>query len=195
MRTKIIGLTGGIGSGKTTIVNYIASKGIPVYIADDGGRKVMQKAEVIKEINALFKGAVLLENGQLNREKIAALVFENKDLLKGLNKIVHPAVAQDFNNFLDQNCNAQIIVKEAAILFESGSYKDCDATILITAPVETRIKRVMKRDGIDREAVLKRMKNQMSDEEKTELADFVIQNIELKQSYKEIDEIIKKVLN
>lgn len=195
MRTKIIGLTGGIGSGKTTIVNYIASKGIPVYIADDGGRKVMQKAEVIKEINALFKGTVLLENGQLNREKIAALVFENKSLLKGLNKIVHPAVAQDFNNFLDQNCNAQIIVKEAAILFESGSYKDCDATILITAPVETRIKRVMKRDGIDREAVLKRMKNQMSDEEKRELADFVIQNIELKQSYKEIDEIIKKVLN
>jgi len=195
MRTKIIGLTGGIGSGKTTIVNYIASKGIPVYIADDGGRKVMQKAEVIKEINALFKGTVLLENGQLNREKIAALVFENKGLLKGLNKIVHPAVAQDFNNFLDQNCNAQIIVKEAAILFESGSYKDCDATILITAPVETRIKRVMKRDGIDREAVLKRMKNQMSDEEKRELADFVIQNIELKQSYKEIDEIIKKVLN
>lgn len=195
MRTKIIGLTGGIGSGKTTIVNYIASKGIPVYIADDGGRKVMQKAEVIKEINALFKGTVLLENGQLNREKIAALVFENKGLLKGLNEIVHPAVAQDFNNFLDQNCNAQIIVKEAAILFESGSYKDCDATILITAPVETRIKRVMKRDGIDREAVLKRMKNQMSDEEKRELADFVIQNIELKQSYKEIDEIIKKVLN
>lgn len=194
MSAKIIGLTGGIGSGKTTIVNYIASKGIPVYIADEGGRKVMQKPEIINKISTLFEGCVLLENGQLNREKIAALVFDNETLLKGLNSIVHPAVEQDFKEFIKQNDNAQIIVKEAAILFESGAYKNCDVTILITAPREIRIKRVMKRDKINREAVLKRMKNQMSDDKKRLLADFVVQNIDLKQTYDKIDKIIEKVL-
>lgn len=194
MSTKIIGLTGGIGSGKTTIVNYIASKGIPVYIADDAGKRVMQDPVIIRQINALFDGKVLLENGQLDRAKIAALVFDNKDLLKSLNDIVHPAVAQDFNEFKKLHSKAEIIVKETAVLFESGSYKDCDATILITAPEDVRIERVMKRDGVDREAVLKRIKNQMSDQDKIQLADFTVNNIKLEQVFIEIDKIIGKLL-
>lgn len=192
--TKIIGVTGGIGSGKTTIVNYIQTKGYPVYIADDAGKKVMQQPKVIQEVNALFEGKVLLADGSLNRSKIASLVFNDSKLLSALNKIVHPAVALDFEEFKKQNSQQPIVFKEAAILFESGSYKDCDATILITAPLDVRIDRVMKRDGISKEAVLQRMKNQLTDEEKQELATFTVTNIELNLAFKSIDEIIDKFL-
>src|SRR5690606_25712155 len=129
---KIVGVTGGIGSGKTTIINYIKSKGFAVYIADDAGKKVMQKSEIIHQINKLFNNEVLLPNGLLDRSKIASLVFNNNNLLQKLNNIVHPAVVLDFEEFKKENASQKIIFKESAILFESGSYHDCFATILIT---------------------------------------------------------------
>lgn len=192
--TKIIGVTGGIGSGKTTIVNYIHTKGYPVYIADDAGKKVMQQPKVIQQVNALFEGKVLLDDGSLDRSKIASLVFNDEQLLSALNQIVHPAVASDFEEFKKQNSQQPLVFKEAAILFESGSYKDCDATILITAPLNVRIDRVVKRDGISKEAVLQRMKNQLTDEEKQKLATFTVENMELNHAFKSIDEIIDKLL-
>lgn len=192
--TKIIGVTGGIGSGKTTIVNYIQTKGYPVYIADDAGKKVMQQPKIIQQINTIFEGKVLLDDGSLDRSKIASLVFNDEQLLSALNQIVHPAVALDFEEFKKQNSDQPLIFKEAAILFESGSYKDCDATILITAPVDVRIDRVMQRDGISKEAVLQRMKNQLTDEEKQKLATFTVQNMELNHAFKKIDKIIDEVL-
>lgn len=192
--TKIIGVTGGIGSGKTTIVNYIHTKGYPVYIADDAGKKVMQQPKVIQQVNALFEGKVLLDDGSLDRSKIASLVFNDEQLLSALNQIVHPAVASDFEEFKKQNSQQPLVFKEAAILFESGSYKDCDATILITAPLNLRIDRVVKRDGISKEAVLQRMKNQLTDEEKQKLATFTVENMELNHAFKSIDEIIDKLL-
>lgn len=192
--TKIIGVTGGIGSGKTTIVNYIHTKGYPVYIADEAGKKVMQQPKVIQQVNALFEGKVLLDDGSLDRSKIASLVFNDEQLLSALNQIVHPAVASDFEEFKKQNSQQPLVFKEAAILFESGSYKDCDATILITAPLNVRIDRVVKRDGISKEAVLQRMKNQLTDEEKQKLATFTVENMELNHAFKSIDEIIDKLL-
>lgn len=192
--TKIIGVTGGIGSGKTTIVNYIHTKGYPVYIADEAGKKVMQQPKVIQQVNALFDGKVLLDDGSLDRSKIASLVFNDEQLLSALNQIVHPAVASDFEEFKKQNSQQPLVFKEAAILFESGSYKDCDATILITAPLNVRIERVVKRDGISKEAVLQRMKNQLTDEEKQKLATFTVENMELNHAFKSIDEIIDKLL-
>lgn len=192
--TKIIGVTGGIGSGKTTIVNYIHTKGYPVYIADEAGKKVMQQPKVIQQVNALFEGKVLLDDGSLDRSKIASLVFNDEQLLSALNQIVHPAVASDFEEFKKQNSQQPLVFKEAAILFESGSYKDCDATILITAPLNVRIERVVKRDGISKEAVLQRMKNQLTDEEKQKLATFTVENMELNHAFKSIDEIIDKFL-
>ena len=192
--TKIIGVTGGIGSGKTTIVNYIHTKGYPVYIADEAGKKVMQQPKVIQQVNALFEGKVLLDDGSLDRSKIASLVFNDEQLLSALNQIVHPAVASDFEEFKKQNSQQSLVFKEAAILFESGSYKDCDATILITAPLNVRIDRVVKRDGISKEAVLQRMKNQLTDEEKQKLATFTVENMELNHAFKSIDEIIDKLL-
>ena len=192
--TKIIGVTGGIGSGKTTIVNYIHTKGYPVYIADEAGKKVMHQPKVIQQVNALFEGKVLLDDGSLDRSKIASLVFNDEQLLSALNQIVHPAVASDFEEFKKQNSQQPLVFKEAAILFESGSYKDCDATILITAPLNVRIDRVVKRDGISKEAVLQRMKNQLTDEEKQKLATFTVENMELNHAFKSIDEIIDKLL-
>lgn len=192
--TKIIGLTGGIGSGKTTVINYIASKNIPVYIADEAGKYIMEKPEVIKQVNTLFNNEVLLHNGLLDRKKIAEIVFNNKEKLEVLNGIVHPAVAKDFEDFVKQNQNSNLIVKESAILFESGAYKVCDASILVTAPEQIRIERVVKRDHVAEEEVLKRMRNQMSDEEKAKLSDFVITNIDLQETYNQIDKVLEEIL-
>lgn len=192
--TKIVGLTGGIGSGKTTITRYIETKGIPVYIADDAGKRVMEHQEIIDKVNALFNNEVLLANGLLDRKKIASIVFNNSEKLVKLNNIVHPAVALDFEKFKENNKKAAIIVKESAVLFESNTYKSCDFTILITAPEDIRIQRVIKRDGISKEEVLNRIKNQMSEEEKELKANFVVQNIELNHAFLQIDSILDKIL-
>lgn len=188
---KIIGITGGIGSGKTTITKYIESLGYPVYIADDQAKNLLYTEEVVNEIRNVF-GEEIIENNLVDKKKLATFVFGNEDKLKKLNEIVHPKVRQHFINWLKQ-CDKPFVVKEAAILFESGAYKDCDYTILVTAPEDVRIDRVIKRDNTNKEDVIKRIRSQWSDEDKAKLADFVIQNIDLEQSKKEIDEIIKKI--
>lgn len=187
---KIIGLTGGIGSGKTTIANYIASLGIPVYIADDAGKKVMQTQEVLEAIKEQFGMAIFDEN-QLNRAKLAAIVFGNQDKLKALNAIVHPAVRQDFNDWLAKNQKAPIVVYESAILFESGSYVNFDCILTITAPLETRIERVLQRESISRDQVLKRINSQWTDEQRISKSDFVVENIAIDLTKHKIDEILK----
>ncbi|THF51559.1 dephospho-CoA kinase [Flavobacterium supellecticarium] len=190
--TKIIGLTGGIGSGKSTIAEYIHSKGIPVYIADDQAKKIMDDPEIVKKVREIFEENVV-ENEKLNRKKIAELVFSSPNLLKKLNEIIHPAVRENFNKWLKNNEKSNFIVKEAAILFESGSYKDCDKIILVTAPQDIRIERVMNRDKVSREQVLDRMKNQWSDEQKAAFSDYIIDNTDLSISLKEVDLILKEL--
>lgn len=190
---KIIGLTGGIGSGKTTIANYIASLGIPVYIADDAGKKVMQTQEVLEAVKEQF-GAAIFDENQLNRAKLAAIVFGNQDKLKALNAIVHPAVRQDFNDWLAKNQKAPIVVYESAILFESGSYVNFDYILTITAPLESRIERVLKRESISRDQVLKRINSQWTDEQRISKSDFVVENIDIDLTKHKIDEILKILL-
>lgn len=190
--TKIVGLTGGIGSGKSTIVAYIRSKGIPAYIADDQAKKIMDDPEIIKKVRGIFDENVI-ENEKLNRKKIAELVFSSPNLLKKLNEIIHPAVRENFDNWLKNNEKSNFIVKEAAILFESGSYKDCDKIILITAPQDIRIERVMNRDKVSREQVLDRMKNQWDDAKKAEFSDYIIDNTDLSVSLKEVELILKEL--
>lgn len=194
MMTKIIGLTGGIGSGKTTVIRYIASKNIPVYIADDAGKRIMETPEIIQKVNDLFNGDVLLTNELLDRKKIATIVFNDKQKLELLNGIVHPAVALDFEQFKEAHKAERIIVKESAILFESGAYKACDYNVLVTAPEVIRVERVVKRDQISQEEVLKRIQNQMRDEEKQKLSDFVIINIDLQETYRQVDKMLDLVL-
>ena len=188
--TKIIGLTGGIGSGKTTVANYFKSYGIPVYIADDEARKIMQSVDIMEAIKDLF-GADIFENETLNREKLAKIVFNNPESLEKLNGIVHPAVKKHFEQWLLQNLEAPYVIYEAAILFESGSYKDCDIIITVTAPIESRIQRVIKRDNTTRELVLKRINAQWTDEKRISKSDFVIENIAIEATKLEIDRILK----
>jgi len=192
--TKIIGLTGGIGSGKSTVAGYIASKGIPVYIADEEAKKIMELPEVISEVQQLFDEDVLLENNQLNRTKIAEIVFKNPQKLQELNAVIHPKVKQHFINWLKQYEDFPFVVKEVAILFETGGDASCDKIILVTAPEEVRIKRVIQRDKTNSINVKNRIKNQLSDKEKKAKSDFVIENIDMNNTMKQVDKVLK-ILN
>ena len=192
--TKIIGLTGGIGSGKTMIAEYIKSLGIPVYIADDEARELMSTDKVIQAISAAF-GNEVVDNGILNRDKLAQIVFNNPEKLQKLNSIVHPEVKKHFDTWVEKHKNSPFLVKEAAILFESGSNKYCDAVITVTAPIETRLQRVIERDKTDRESVLKRMQNQWTDEQRIAKSDYVIHNISVDVAKKQVNEILNLLKN
>ena len=192
--TKIIGLTGGIGSGKTMVAEYIKSLGIPVYIADDEARELMASDKIIDAVSKAF-GKEIVDNDKLNREKLAQLVFNNPEKLQKLNNIVHPEVKKHFDAWMEKHKDSPFVFKEAAILFESGSYKYCDAIITITSPLETRLKRVMERDKTDRESVFKRMQNQWTDEQRIAKSDYVIHNMSVEATKKQVDEILKILKN
>ena len=191
---KIIGLTGGIGSGKSTIAKHFGNLGIPIYIADLEAKKIMDTDVVIKKIIAEF-GETVIENEKVDRKKIAEIVFRDSGKLQILNSIIHPAIANHFANWVYENSKSDLVIKETAILFESGSYKDCDYIILVTAPKESRIQRVMKRDGLSRDSIESRMANQWSEEKKEKLSDFVIFNIDLQKAIVVADKIISVLRN
>lgn len=187
--TKIIGLTGGIGSGKTTVANLFMSFGVPVYITDLEAKNLMRSDEVLDKIRNIF-GTSIFENGILVREKLSEIVFNDPNKLAKLNAIVHPVVKRHFKAWLLNHKSVPFVIYESAILFESGSYKDCDFIINVIAPFETRIKRVMKRDNTTREKVLDRMKNQWNDEQKSSKSDFIIENVNLESVKLEIVKIL-----
>jgi len=189
-----VGLTGGIGSGKTTIANLFALHfSIPIYIADTKAKElVANNKQLQQEIVALLGEEAFVE-GRYNTAFVAKEVFSNKDKLDKLNAIIHPYVQQDFLQW-KQSQQAPYVIKEAAILFESGSYRDCDFIIMVTAPLEERIKRVMLRDKIDKETVEKRIKNQWNDEKKIELSTFVIENREIDKNLDKIEIIHSKIV-
>ena len=193
--TKIIGLTGGIGTGKTTVANYFASKGVPVYIADEAAKEIMNAKEVMQQVQALFAENEISENGQLNRNYIRELVFNDEDKLAQLNSIIHPKVKIDFENWLKEFKEAPFVIKEVAILFETNGQNYCDATILVTAQLETRIQRILERDKTSKEIILKIIKNQLPEQEKIRLATYVIENENLEKTYELIDILIKKLNN
>jgi dephospho-CoA kinase len=172
-----IGITGNIGSGKTTVSKIFEVLGIPVFYADDEAKKVMiNDAILIAELKQSFGAQSYFEDGSLNRKHIAGIVFNNEAELKKLNAIVHPAVFRAFDNWVLRFKNAPYVLKEAALLFESSSYKMCDKSIMVTAPLELRMERVMLRDGFSRDEILNREARQFSEEQKLRLADYVIKN-------------------
>ena len=172
-----IGITGNIGSGKTTVSKIFEVLGIPVFYADDEAKKVMvSDAILIDELKQAFGEQSYFEDGLLNRKHIAGIVFNNETELNKLNAIVHPAVFRAFDNWAPQFKNAPYVLKEAAVLFESSSYKMCDKSIMVTAPLELRIARVMLRDGLSRDEILNREARQFSEETKLQLTDYVIKN-------------------
>ena len=187
--TKVIGLTGGIGSGKTTVANEFSSLGVPVYITDLEAKKLMQSDSVLNQIKEEF-GDTVFDNGVLLRDKLSEIVFNDDKRLVKLNSIVHPAVKQHFNEWLLEHKNSPLVIYESAILFESGSYKECDFVINVVAPLETRIQRVIERDKTTREKVLERIKNQWNDEEKSSKSDFIINNTSMEAIKLEIVKIL-----
>jgi dephospho-CoA kinase len=188
-----VGLTGGIGSGKSTIAAAFAKFGIPVYYADKEAKRLMNEdKELRKEIIEIF-GKRAYVNGVLNRKHLAFVVFNDKDKLNRLNSKVHPAVRKDYQEWI-KNQDAPYNIREAAILFESGSHKDCDLVILVTAVEEVKIQRVMERDNVSREDVLSRMRQQWDDEKKAKRSQFVIKNEELASMNKSVSEIHDSIL-
>jgi len=192
--TKIIGLTGGIGSGKTTIANHLKSLGIPVYNSDDQAKKILFFPDTIETLMSVF-GNVIFANELLDKEKLSKLVFNDPEKLKLLNQIIHPAVKVDFENWLKANKNAPLVIKEAAILFESGSNKDCDAIISISAPQEMRIQRVIERDHLTYEEVMSRINNQWTDEMRNINSDYVVDNQDIENAFAQTEVYINILLN
>lgn len=192
----IVGITGGIGSGKTTACKIMSVFNIPVFYADERAKKLYDEDAELKEKVIKLLGDSVYIGDKLNRSKVAKRVFSDNSLLQKLNAIVHPAVEKDFQKWVVNYPDANFVVKEAAILFENGGYKKMDYNVLITAPEQLRIQRVKKRDGVSEELVKKRIDNQWLDEEKIPLADFVIkcdeQHLVIPQVMGVIEEIITK---
>ena len=175
-----IGITGGIGSGKTTICKIFEVLGIPVFYADAAARELMTKdALLVKGVKDSFGQDSYFADGSLNNKHIAAIVFNDTAELDKLNALVHPAVFRAFDSWIEQIPNkTPYVLKEAALLFESESYKMCDHNILVIAPDALKLERVTKRDSVTEAQVRARMDKQFTDEQKAELADHVIYNNE-----------------
>ena len=184
-----VGITGGIGSGKTTICRIFETLGIPVFYADTVAKEIMvNDAILIQGVKDTFGKESYLPGDILNNKHIAGIVFNDAEELAKLNALVHPAVFRAFDSWAIQLPEkVPYILKEAALLFESGSYKMCDKNILVTAPLELKLDRVMKRDGVTADQVKARMDKQFTDEKKIQMADYLINN-------NETDSLINQVM-
>ncbi len=170
-----IGLTGGIGSGKTTVAKLFETLGIPVYYADDAAKKLMNTHEKLKAALIEHFGARSYSQGELDRKYLAAIVFNDNEKLELLNSLTHPVTIQDAEEWMSRQTTPYII-KEAALLFESGAAERLDYVIGVYAPQHIRVKRVMERDGLAVEEIMKRISHQIDEEMKMKLCDFVISN-------------------
>ena len=189
-----VGLTGGIGSGKTTVSNFLLDYGIPVYNSDSKGKTLMNtNLELKNNIVSIF-GERVYDNGILNTNLLSSIVFSNPKKIEQLNNLVHPKVAQDFNQWVGKNNNKPILVKEAAILIESGAYLNMDKIILVVSEKSTRINRVSKRDNSDLESIEKRINLQLTDNEKIKYADYIIENNSSLENLKlEVLKVVNKI--
>ena len=189
---KKIGLTGGIGVGKTFVADIFQKMGYTVFSADTEAKKCMQESKDLKSTVIQNFGDEMYKNGVLQKEKLANIVFNDSEKLNELNQLVHPFVQLEFENWC-KNQTSKFVIKEAAILFESRANKGLDAVICVSSPVEVRIKRVMERDKCNRKKVMKRIAMQMPQETKEKLADFVIINTENEKILPQILSVCKKI--
>jgi dephospho-CoA kinase len=190
---KIVGLTGGIGSGKSSVLNQFKNLGINTYSADNAAKKLINSdKDLIKSIKNLF-GDNIYENNILDSVKLSKIVFKDPYKLKSLNSIIHPAVAKDFESFI-KTINGDYIVKEVAIIFETNTEHNYNKIILVRAPLEERIKRVILRDNLSREDVIKRVNNQIDDSKIIDNCDYIIENINLKDLKEKVLKIHKDLI-
>ncbi len=190
-----IGVTGGIGSGKSLVCKLFEIYSIPCYYADTEAKQLMiNDQNLVGQIKSLLGDSAYLADGNLNRDYISKKVFNDRSLLEALNKLVHPAVKQDFE-WWTLNQTSPIVLEESAILIEEGIYKHFDKIILVKATLDKKIARIKKRNNWSEEAILERMNNQWSDEKKEPFADFIIDNSENKSLILQIDAIYNKLKN
>lgn len=172
-----IGITGGIGGGKTTVCNFFRILGIPVFSADIEAKYLINNDINLKlQLIEAFGKEIYHENGEINKAVFSKIIFSDKKELEKSNSIIHPAVNEHYKKWCNKYKELKYTLKEAAILFESGTYKNVDFIITVTAPIEQRIERALKRDKISRELIEKKIKNQLSDEYKIKNSDFVVYN-------------------
>lgn len=188
-----IGLTGGIGSGKSTVAQLFEVLGIPVYYADDAAKQLMNTDAELKMVIQKHLGIEIYKNNKLDRQYLASIVFNDPAKLDLLNSIVHPATIRDAEQWMKQQTSPYAI-KEAALLFESGAAEHTDYVIGVYAPEDLRIKRTMDRDGLNREEVLKRISRQIDEEMKMKLCDFIINNDEQQLIIPQVMELHEKLL-
>lgn len=187
-----IGITGGIGSGKSIVCSIFEKMGYPVYYSDFEAKRILTQDKAVRNQVVSFFGNEAYVGDELNRKWIADQIFNDESKKIKLNSIIHPVVRTNFENWADLQ-NSKIVLNEAAILFETGSYRNFDKTILVTAPEEIKIGRVVKRDKCSVEEVKQRMKNQWSDEKKIPLANFIIENDDCQSLLKQIDQILSQL--
>ena len=189
-----IGLTGGIGSGKSFVSKIFTELGIPVYNSDMEAKKLYNREDVKAKMKEKFGQNVYLSNGQINKVYLANIIFNDSKALNYVNSIIHPLVKEHFEQWLNKQDYTQYIIKEAAILFESGAYKEMDKIIAVTAPIELRIKRLMMRDKTDKKNILNKIKKQLADEEFIKRSDFHIINDEERALLPQILKIHEQIL-
>ena len=192
---KIIGLTGGIGSGKSSVLEIFKKIGISTYNADESAKKLISSdKKIIYSIKQLF-GEDIYDKNELNSKLVSKIVFNDKEKLKSLNSIIHPAVAIDFDNFCFKHRDETYIVKEAAIIFETKTENLFNKIIYVKAPKEIRVDRVMQRDNLSRDDVINRIQNQINETSIIDKCDFIIDNINFSELEEKVIEIHNKLVS
>lgn len=190
----IIGLTGGIGSGKSTVAHIFNFFNVPVYTADEASKQLLDSDKALQSQLVHLLGKEIITEGKIDRPKMASIIFNDKALLAQVNALIHPAVGRDFKKWY-KNQKTAYVIREAAILYESGTYKDCAAVISVSAPEEMRVDRVVRRNKITEDEVRSRMKNQWPQKQKDELADYVIYNDNSKSVIKQVIQVHEDILS
>lgn len=190
----IVGLTGGMGSGKSTVAQMFRDLGVPVYDSDAEAKQLMVNSIELKNAIIALLGENAYADATLDKGYIAEKVFKDPELLEKLNALVHPAVRTDFKQWAAQQ-KAPYVIQETALIFENGIQDFYDRILLVTAPLKLRIKRVMDRDGVTEKQILERIEHQLGDDEKEDQAHFCIQNIDLKTTRETVEELHQKLLH
>jgi len=191
-KSLLIGLTGGIGSGKSIVSKIFMSLGVPIFNSDESAKNIINNdSNVIRKITSEFNN--IYEDGKLNTQKMAEVVFNDEKALEKLNNIIHPKVKETFDKWVNENKNTPILIKEAAILIESGAYQFMDKIILVIAPEQIRLNRVAARDGVLIDKVKDRIQAQLSDEKKLAYADFTIVNDNQQMVIPQVIEILERL--
>jgi dephospho-CoA kinase len=187
-----VGITGGIGSGKSTVCDMLSGYGIAVYVADDRAKELMTESEQLRSALVAAFGEATYDGGKLNRAYLAESVFSNTEALARLNAIVHPAVMADFDRWAEEQ-EGEYVVLESAILFEAGLDDRVDTTVAVMAPKDIRLQRAMQRDGATREQIERRMDNQLSDDRRCTLSKYAIVNILLEDLQDDVEQLHRRL--